>query len=184
MNSIYQKTDEFVKKIKSDFRLNLRDMNVACQIYTDALGRSIRTEDAVDRALNLKRAGRYEDAILIYMGITEQTLKAGGILSPVILRSLCKSLMCINDYLSAHAILYPMFLILAENKDMLDREGMYVLNNLYNDLKTIYIDCMKDVLSGNLTELEKRTAAYSGNPNYCFSLPEDLIIKQFEQINR
>ena len=148
----------------------------------------IPEECNVRSAVQLKREGRYEESLTIYLDII---LNKGYMLTELG-RAMSKTLCAMNEYSCAFLILFscatvkwadkigfnPLFATMGMTKDSMPTIPTPCAEDLFD-----LTDCLKSVLKGDFAPLRKRTIEWSGNQNYTPIQPIEHVFQQAQNLN-
>lgn len=167
-----------------DIKWNTDALDVICDCMyrkTEFGEEKIDTNDICDEAVELKRSGNYELALLYYLDVIEGTLSVDAGVPAKIVWSMSKVLISMNEYLYAYMLLNDCLKILLPYAAFFNDDEQYVLFNI-NNYVALQKKMCNAIKNGQFMMIELTTKSFSGNSNYEFVLSHQEITQQYQVI--
>ena len=165
---LQERIEKLIKGLLSgDYKWNTEALDIICgEMYykTEHGEEPIDPNEILDEALELKRQGNYELALIYYLDVVDGTLSINAGVPAKVIWAMSKVLISANEYLYA-------FLLLND----------CILANINTYISAQRRMCIS-VKNREFSMLQLITQQYSGNPNYQFVLSFNEIVQQYQVI--
>lgn len=183
--SLQKRIEKLIKGLLcGDYKWNTEALDVICgEIFfrTEHGKESVDTNKILDVALELKRLGEYDRALIYYLDVIEGTISINAGIPAKVIWAFSKVLISANEYLFAFLLLNDCVRVLMPYVSFFSDEEKFILGNINTYVSSQRRMCIA-VKNQDFLMLRLITQQYSGNPNYRFILPFNVIAQQYQLI--
>ncbi len=183
--NLQERIEKLIKGLLSgDYKWNTEALDIICgEMYykTEHGEEPIDPNEILDEALELKRQGNYELALIYYLDVVDGTLSINAGVPAKVIWAMSKVLISANEYLYAFLLLNDCIRVLMPYSSFLNDEEKYILANINTYISAQRRMCIS-VKNREFSMLQLITQQYSGNPNYQFVLSFNEIVQQYQVI--